>query len=189
MSQEKFYHSNQIMCIDSNNNLFIPRMDTTTKSLKVISTDDSAVHEGKTFISTVFFDDVADSASVNFAFKTPTVASGKQVYLKSMNIFTSGTKVRTDLYETTLDQVAGNDMPVFNKNRNSEVDTAMQSVKSGVTFDATDASMLEYELIGAGSKIELDRFVLKPNTTYVKLFTNLSGSAANISLKIEWIEE
>jgi hypothetical protein len=126
---------------------------------------------------------------VNCAFKTPTVASGKKVYFKSVTVFTTGTKIRTDFYETALDQVAGNAMPVFNKNRNSDVVTAMQSVKSGVTFDATDASMLEYELIGVGSKVELDRFVLKPNTTYVKLFTNLSGSAANISLKLEWIEE
>jgi hypothetical protein len=189
MTIENINHNKQILSVDNQNNIFAPRMDTVTKSLKVISTDDANVHEGKTFIAMALLDSVADNTAVNFVFHTPTVASGKVVYLKSMKYFIKGAKVRTDFYEVAVAPVAGSDMLIYNKNRMSETESIMQAVKTGATLDMTDAKMLEYELIGAGDRVEESRFVLKPDTWYVRLFSNQSGAAADISFKMEWIEE
>jgi hypothetical protein len=167
------------------------KVDTTSKSLKTITTDHSDVHNKKGFSISGIFDAVADSTSVNYAFKTPTAESGKLIHLKYYDIQSTSPKVRTDFYEApTNAPTLGTDINAYNHNRVGTPEiSAMQAIKSGVTFDGTGVTMLNWQYIP--NKIQpLDtEFILKPNTWYVRLFTNKSGSAVDLSFYEYWIEE
>jgi hypothetical protein len=164
------------------------RVDDITKAQRVITSDHEAVHDGKVFSVSGIYDAVATSTSVNFAFKTPTVASGKIIHLKYLDIMSSADKVRMDLYETSTEQSAGVDITAYNHNRlGTPTGTAMQAIKSGITFESTGATMLNWQRVS--KNIQPTEWELCPNKWYIFLFTNQSGSAVDISHYTVWIEE
>lgn len=164
-----------------------------TGAVNSISSDHAAIHSKWGYAMSGIFVSVANGATVNLAFKTPTVASNKYVHLKREEFWASGNKVRTDLYEApTNAPTNGTAQPVVNRNRVGTVpDTAMQDVKSGMTLDLTGAINLETFQFGLGTvarpmDIEL---VLKPDTWYIRTFTNSTGGAVDISFFSFWYEE
>jgi hypothetical protein len=165
--------------------------DSVSSGLEVISTDHTVIHDGKGFNITGNFTNVANGTVNNIVFKTPTAASGKYVHMKYYEFWTSGTKYNSSLFENpTTDPTGGTDMNVVNRNRNSAVETAMQAVKYSATIDTTGAIPLDSIVFGGSAPlrpIELE-FVLKPDTWYIRTFTNNSGSAADINIFIFWYE-
>ena len=81
MSIEKVEYKGQLLGIDELGNVSIIRQDSLTKSLKVISTNEFAVHNKQGFSISGIYGSVANSGNVNYAFKTPAVTSGKVIHL------------------------------------------------------------------------------------------------------------
>jgi hypothetical protein len=144
----------------------------------------------KVFSVSGIFDNIANDASVKYAFKTPKADSGKIVHLKYIDVQCPATKIRMDIYEApTNAPTDGSDYVAYNHNRTgTKTDTAMQYIKAGVTFDATGATMLNWQYIPKNILPEND-WVLKADTWYVVLFTNLSGAVTDLSFYQCWTEE
>lgn len=168
-------------------------LDTFTGSVTVITSDHNKIHQGEGFSISGIFASVANAATVNFAFKTPTVASGKYIHLKHEEFWGSGNKIRTDLYEApTNAPTNGTDLTAINRNRTgTPTATAMQAIKSGMDVTLTGALDLETLQFGVGTAVRpLDiEYVLKPNTWYIRTFTNSTGGAADINFFSFWYEE
>jgi hypothetical protein len=167
------------------------RVDRITKSMQVINSDHAGIHEEQGFSVSGIFTNVANGATVNYAFKTPSAASGKMIHLKYKDIQATANKVRVDLYEApTNAPTGGSNLTAYNRNRNSAATTAMQAIKSGMTIDTTGAAMLEtsqhVNSVPRSADIEL---ILKPDTWYIRTFTNGTGAAADISFFEFWYEE
>ena len=157
-----------------------------------INSDHAGVHKGQGYSISGIFSAVANSTTVNYAFKTPTVASGLYIHLKFKDIQATGTKVRVDLYEKpTNAPTVGTDLVAINRRRvGTPPVTSMQAIKSGMTLDLTGATTLNSEQFVGGQPRSLDlEFVLNPDTWYIRTFTNGTGGAADISFFEFWYEE
>ena len=167
-------------------------VDTTTGGIKQLTTDHALIHAGKGFSISGIFASVANAAVVNYAFKTPTVASGKYVHLKFKEFSATANKIRMNFYEApTAAPTNGGDLAAINRRRiGTPTVTAMQAVKSAMDLDLAGATTLNVESFTSGSARSLDiEFVLKPDTWYIRTFTNGTGSAADISFFEFWYEE
>ena len=118
-----------------------------TGSVKIITSDHELIHKKKGYSISGIFASVANSATVSYAFKTPTVDSGIFVHLEFKEFQASANKVRVDLYEApTNAPINGNDLSARNRNRVGTIPTsAMQAVKSGMAIDLTGATLLNSE--------------------------------------------
>jgi hypothetical protein len=66
----------------------------------------------------------------------------------------------------------------------------MQAIKSAMDLNLAGATTLNVESFTSGSARSLDiEFVLKPDTWYIRTFTNATGGAADISFFEFWYEE
>lgn len=168
------------------------QVETVTNAQKIITTDHANIHSSMGFSVSGIFASVANGATVNYAFKTPSVASGKYIHLKYKEIQSSANKIRVDLYEApTNAPINGNNLTPYNRNRvGTPTATAMQSVKSGMTIDLTGATMINSEQFLSGQARSLDlEWLLKPDTWYIRTLTNATGSATDISFFEFWYEE
>ena len=165
------------------------KADSITESLKTISTDHSAIHNKQGFSISGIFGAVADSLSVNYAFRTPTFESGKIIHYKINDIqSTTNNKVRVDFYEVPIAPASGSDVVAYNHYRVGEVvESAMQAIKFNATLDMSDAVMLDYHYLS--NHLQSMEWVLKPNQWYVRIISNLSGGAIDVSFYDFWIEE
>lgn len=166
--------------------------DRFTDGKRIITTDHSYIHDGIAFSVTGIFTSVANGATVNYAFKTPTVASGKYIHLKYKEIQSIGNKTKVDFYEKpTNAPTNGSDVAVVNRRRvGTPAVSSMQAFKSAMTLDLTGATTLDSEQFATSVPRTLDlECVLKPDTWYIRQFTNSSGSAADISFFEFWYEE
>ncbi len=163
-----------------------------TRAFRTITSDHAAIHAKEGFGISGIFSAVANGVTVNYAFKTPTVASGKVIHLKYVDIQAAANKVRVDLYEApTAAPTVGSDLAVINRSRlNTPPASVMQAVKAGMTLDLTGATMLETSQYVAGAPRPLDiEFMLKPDTWYIRTLTNSTGGATDISFFEFWYEE
>jgi hypothetical protein len=163
-----------------------------TGAKTTINSDHRAIHKGEGFGISGIFVNVANGATVNYAFKTPTVASGKYVHLKYNDISAAGNKIRVDLFEApTNAPTLGSDLSTINRRRvGTPAVSNMQAVKSAMTIDTTGAVTLETKQFISGQTRPIDiEFVLKPDTWYIRTFTNSTGSASDISFFEFWYEE
>lgn len=161
-------------------------------AVRAISSDHSALHEGKGFSITTNFAAVANVGVMNVVFKTPAITTGKVVHLKFKEFWTSGVKFAVALHEKpSADPTGGTALTVVNRNRRSSNVTAMQSVKHTATINITGATQLDSIVFGGNSPLRpLDlEFVLDPDSWYVMTMTNQSGSAADINAFMFWYEE
>jgi len=168
-------------------------LDRTTSGLPVINTDHVGIHAKQGFSVSGLFASVANGATVNYAFRTPTVASTKIIHLKVREFYAAGNNVRTDLYEApTNAPTLGTVLASYNHNRIAAIPaTTMQSVMTGMTLDLSGATNLETLTFGNSSAVrtsDIER-VLAPNTWYIRTFTNGSGVAASINFFNFWYEE
>lgn len=166
-------------------------IDTTTGAPKIITSDHSKIHEGEGFSISGIFTGVANAAVVNYAFKTPTVASGKYIHWKYRDLQATSSKVRVDFYEApTNAPINGTNLAAYNRNRISATVTAMQAIKTGMDLDLTGATMLNSAQFLSGEARSLDiEYVLKQNTWYILTITNGTGGAADINFFEFWYEE
>lgn len=168
-------------------------IDITTGAKKIITSDHANIHASQGFSISGIFASVANSATVNYAFKTPTVAAGKIIHLKHQEFWASANKVRTDLYEApTNAPTNGSVLTAYNRNRvGTPVATAMQSIKSAMDIDltgATDIETLQFGYASVARPMDIE-VVLKPDTWYIRTFTNSTGGAVDINFFDFWYEE
>jgi hypothetical protein len=163
-----------------------------TGGFKIINSDHANIHAGQGYSISGIFAAVANAGVVNYAFKTPTVASGKYVHLKFKEFYATANKVRMDFYEApTNAPINGGDLVAVNRRRiGSPPATSMQAIKSAMTLDLTGATTLNVEQFTSANARTMDmEFVLKPDTWYIRTFTNGTGGAADISFFEFWYEE
>ena len=163
-----------------------------TNAVRLITTDHAAIHEGQGFSITGIFAAVANASVVNYAFKTPTAASGKYVHLKFRDIVATANKIRVDFYEApTAAPTNGTDLVPYNRRRiGTPTATAMQAVKISMDLNLAGATMIDSTQFIGGVARPLDiEFVLKPDTWYIRTFTNSTGAAADITFIEFWYEE
>jgi hypothetical protein len=156
-------------------------------ALKEISLDHAKIHEGKGFNTTANFAAVANDGVSNIVFKTP--ATG-QIHMRLMEMFTTGTKYQSALYEAPTNAPAdGTNMNVVNRNRISENVTSL-TIKHTATINTAGATTLDSIVFGGEAPLRpLDlEYVLKPDTWYIRTFTNKSGGAADINIFMYWYE-
>ena len=120
-------------------------IDKITNATKIITSDHSSIHMGNGFAISGIFSGVANSSTVAYGFKTPSVASGKYIHLKFREFSASGNKVRIDFYENpTNAPTVGVDFTAYNRNRNSSEVSQMQSIKVNISgLDLTGATMID----------------------------------------------
>ena len=159
----------------------------------IITSDHIRIHEGEGFSISSIFTGVANLATVNYAFKTPTVASGKFIHLKHQEFWASANKVRTDFYEApTNAPINGSSLAISNRRRTGVLPVSnMQAAKAAMDIDLTGATNVETLQFGLGSiarpmDIEM---VLKPDTWYIRTFTNSTGGSIDINFFDFWYEE
>lgn len=179
--------------VDKDNILREVAIDFVTSGQEVITTDHAAIHKKWGYSISGIFANVANGATVNYAFKTPTLASGKIIHLKVKEFYAVGNNIRADLYEApTNAPTLGTDLSAYNHNRISPIPpTKMQAIKSGMTLDLTGATMIESLLFGNSSTArssDLERD-LAPDTWYIRTFTNGTGGVASINFFEFWYEE
>ena len=179
-----------ILGVDNKNNMVEIAADPITRGIETISTDHAGIHKGYGYSISGIFASLAAAATVNYAFKTP--ASEKVIHLKYKEIQATANKIRVDLYEApTNAPTLGTDVAAINRARiGTPVVTKMQAVKSGMTIDLTGATVIEITQFVGGSARSTDiEFVLKPDTWYIRTFTNGTGAQADISFFEFWYEE
>jgi hypothetical protein len=163
-----------------------------TNAQKAITTDHALIHDGNGYSLTGIFAAVANNAVVNYAFKTPTVASGKYIHLKYHEFSATANKIRADLYEApTAAPTNGSAIVPVNRRRAGTVAaSSMQSVKAAMDIVLTGATTLETQQFISEYPRTLDiEFVLKPDTWYIRTLTNSTGGAADINFFEFWYEE
>jgi hypothetical protein len=156
-------------------------------SMKAISLDHTKIHDGKGYCTTANFAAVANDGVNNIIFKTP--ATG-QIHMRFMELFTTGTKYQSSLFEApTNAPTLGTDMNVVNRNRTSTNTTSL-TIKHTATINTAGATTLDSIVFGGSAPLRpLDmEYVLKPDTWYIRTFTNKSGSAADINIFMYWYE-
>jgi hypothetical protein len=164
-----------------------------TGSIKTISNDHASIYKGEGFSVSGTFINVPNGSTANYAFKTPSVASGKVIRLKQKEFFTAGNKLTIDLHEApNTDPSSGSALIAYNHNRMMDTAvTAMQSLKLSATIVLSGTARLENLLTGYQSAIRssgLER-ILKPDTWYIRVLTNGTGAAADINFFEFWYEE
>jgi hypothetical protein len=167
-------------------------VDPVSGGWSVVTTDHRKTHEGLGFSVQGIYTAVANGATVNYAFKTPTAASGKYIHLKYKDIQATAAKMRVDLLEApTNAPTLGTDLTTYNRRRiGTPTATAMQAIKTGMTIDGTGAATIESQqfLNSAARSLDIE-WVLKPDTWYIRTFTNGTGAAADVSFFEFWYEE
>lgn len=166
------------------------RVDSITNGMKTISSDHTSIHDGEMFTFSALITGVANDTTIAYAFKTPSVASGKTIHLKHSEFGSTAAKVRTDFYEAPTNTPAGSDLVAYNRNRvGTPTASAMQAIKANlVGLDLTGATMLENRQF-INNRFSGMEWVLKPNTWYIRTFTNQTGASADIDFMEIWIEE
>lgn len=162
-----------------------------TGGIKGINSDHANIHHGQGFSISGIFASIANAAVVNYAFKTPALASGKYVHWKYRDIQATATKMRVDFYEApTNPPINGTNLTAYNRNRNSSNVSAMQAIKTGMTLDLTGAKMINTSQFVNGQSRSLDiEYVLIPDTWYIVTMTNSTGAAADANFFEFWYEE
>ena len=168
-------------------------VDRTTGAHRGITSDHANIHGKMGFAISGIFTAVANNATVNYAFKTPTAESGKIIHLKYQSFWASANKVRTDFYEApTTDPINGTALVPKNRNRLAPIpESLMQVVKASMDLDLTGADNQETLMFGLGQLARvLDiEGVLAPDTWYIRTFTNSTGGAVDINFFDFWYEE
>lgn len=163
-----------------------------TKYTGVISSDHAYIHDGKAF--TAILSTGSISAVYRVGFTTPSVASGKFVHWRPLEIKSSADYV--DIQLTEDDSFTGGaTITPINRNRLSADTSNMQTFSNGVTSTPTGI-LIQATGIGVSGNIfsqsgggsgEEQELVLKQNTSYVITLT--PGGATTVRASLFWYEE
>lgn len=164
-----------------------------TLAQKSISTDHSYIHDGIGFSQTI------ETASIEAAgaYKI-SIATGTTKYLHMRAIASSSTAniIEIELLEAPTNS-SGTAVTMQNRNRNSST-TSTATVKQGVA--STGGTSLGKYTAGAGGGVqarsggsvggENDERVLKQNTDYAIVITNIGATTATVGyISLFWYEE
>lgn len=148
-----------------------------------------AIHRGWGFSLSHIFSSVANGATVNYAFQTPTSDAGYYVHTQAIILSATNNNILYTLYENpTTPPSGGSDITPYNRNRNSSTTSRLQALKSEMTIDTTGAIVLDSRYISNVGSTNVIETVFKPNTWYIRTFTNSTGGASNISVFTFWYE-
>lgn len=152
----------------------------------MINETQEAVRNMQGFSLSGLYGSVANSVMINYAFKTP--KNGKMIHLKINDIQSSVTnKVRIDFYEAPdVAPINGSDVVAYNHYRAGEpLPSSMQAIKLNATLDMTGATMLDYHYISTVKECD---WILKPDTWYIRMISNQTGGAIDVSFYEFWLE-
>lgn len=164
-----------------------------TGSTATTSTDHAYVHAGKAFSAIIKTGSI--SAPYRFAFKTPSVASGKFIHWRPIRRSSSADYVELSLQEGDT-YTGGTPVVPFNRNRLSSNVSQLQALVQGVTstpvgieidFDAFGSAGGPTSKSGGSGPGEDEELVLDQDTVYVG--TVAPTGATKVGIKLFWYEE
>ena len=158
---------------------------------KMVTEFQNAVHDGESFSYSTNQLGLANNGVVSMLGRT----GSKQVHFDGFNIRTSSGPFRVQFYEAPTVSNAGTLLTSRRRNRVNP-NTSLMAIYSTPTYSAAGI-LLDDDLIveisqgannNSGSGSVDDGWVLKANTDYLIVMTNLSGVALNWSAKFTWHE-
>lgn len=159
--------------------------------LKTVTEFQNAVHDGESFSYSVNQIGLANNGVVSMLGRTDI----KQVHFDGFTVKTSTGPFRIQLYEAPTVTEAGTLISTRRRNR-ANTNVSLMTVYSAPTYSnaglildddlIVETSLGAHENSGVGSVD--DGWVLKANTDYLIVMTNISGVALNWSAKFTWHE-
>ena len=166
-------------------------VDSTVKAIKVVSVDNSLVHDGRVFHHKGYHS-VANGANLDHLI----VTSNTDVHFRSWQVKSNDGPVYISVYEGATTSANGSAEGVGNTNRQSVI-TPTTSLYLAPTVTGT-GSLLINDFIGTtgggahtvvGDPAQaMTEWVLKKNTKYLFRCLNSSGSTTNITVAFSWFE-
>ena len=164
-------------------------LDNLSPTLAVIELPHLKVHEGFMFISSTITSSVADNASIDMMNKVGTIVNAHAVFNTA-----SGGESWVHLYENPTTSANGTAISSPNMNRCS-LNIATSTVYMGPTVTTVGTNLSESFIPGGeknqatgGQLRNTTEWVLDDNNVYLFRATNKSGSAADLSVEIEFYE-
>lgn len=175
--------------VDEDGNVIVIEADALVKALSTITTPHHMIHEGKGFIASKQFDNLAD---LEVAKLRILVGANKELHA-TVTVSAEG-KGRTKIAEGTTYTVEGTAVTIFDKNRT----TANASDALCYHTPTTDVAgtRIHYSYVPGGTKQRAigstrangEEWIFKKSTDYQILFTNEGGDAKDASIEIEFYE-
>ena len=181
-------------------------IDPTTHALIALDSVHHEIHEGKTYRIDVSNDALGNNASLTIDFLTP--ATGPLIHFTSG--VSTGNVAKLAFYEGVELTSNGTAVTPLNANRSTSRESAMQFAFKDSTLVTTNATELNLRRIGTapgggsgggggtgspnaqgtGGVLTASRpeFILKPNTWYSLVVTNICGEDQAVWLGVDWYE-
>lgn len=181
-------HSIQVSLNDGNGT---PILADLSGGIPVITEFQSAVHNGESFCYSANQIGLTNTSTVVLLGRT----GAKQVHFDGFSVRASQAPFRIQFYEAPTVSNAGTILTSRRRNR-SNANTSLMAIYQTPTYSASGI-LLDDDLIvetsqgnnqnSGGGSVD-DGWVLKANTDYLIVMTNLSGATINWSAKFTWHE-
>lgn len=167
-------------------------------AIKNITIDHHYIHQGKKYLYLIDAQTISTGSTYAVSFITPSVASGKQIHWRPPKASCSADKLKISLFEGDA-YTGGSDgsSSVYNRNRSSSNETAMQAFVYGSSH--VNGDKIDQDYIGGGTGVggtsssgnspDSEELVLKVNTKYTLLHSNGSSGDNIVNVKLSWYEE
>ena len=175
----------------------IADIDPVTHALETISYEHHEIHSGTTYRVDLSEDALGNGNSLTLDFLTP--ADGRLIHFTSG--VATGNIANLTIWEDVEVSSNGNAVTPINANRSVGENSSMQFVFTDSTVVTTNATQLNLRRIGAaaagnpqaqgtGGVLTAARpeLVLKPNTWYSLMITNICGVTQAVWLGADWYE-
>ena len=168
-----------------------------TNYCAVIGSDHAYIHQGLGFQYPCTFS-LGNAATKGCIIKTPNAATGgRYIHWRPTRVATLSSGIKVELFETPTytggSQLAG----VVNMNRNS-TRTPENIIWDGTLTITDEGDLLSIDILGSGGRPQNvaggtggneNEILLKSNTEYLLLFTNMTSTTTQISADLFWYEE
>ena len=169
-----------------------------TGDVAVISTDHKYIHEGQAFSASIETTSIAAGGSYEIRFKTPASTVG-YVHARPTSISTTANLTKLAFYEGATFSGNGTAVTPLNRNRPTSATTAATLVGKAATSSDTGDFMYAFTVgagggpqtrAGGGLPGEADEWVLKADTEYLIVVSNIGSTTATVGyINLFWYEE
>lgn len=163
------------------------KVDSITNALSIVEYEHHEIHSGSYYRSG-YQKDVSNGGTAVMAFTT----SDSTKWIHFRPAVDGATEHRVQLFENPTSITSGSTLIPRNANRNSTNESTV-TVVTDPTYDLTGAIPLGNVVVGlgkstGGNSSSAFEWVLKQNTIYLMIVTNLTVSSNQINIRCQWYE-
>jgi len=165
---------------------------TELNAVRVISNDNSMVHQGKGF-SHHKLNSVTTGSTLDYLFITPT---DKDIHFRAWSVKSSDGPISITVYEDTIVSANGVAVALGNNNRQSTITPMITCYTAPTVTSVGNVMMTDFiGVTGGGAHVTVGEaaaddteWLLKKGAKYLFRITNTSGSTASVVHKFNWFE-